>query len=394
MAFASRKLQETLRAVHLWLGIVAGLFIVIMGLSGAVIIFRSQIEGIVDPKVTGSAVSDSARPGTANLSAVAKSLEALSPGARIIRVTFPDSADRPLLVQADGVGKKHLELFFDPSSGRALGERHALPWLDWLIDLHQNLFSGKTGRAWTGAIGASLFLLSASGLFSWLAGTRDWKRTLSLPQKGPWRRVNFQGHKWAGLWVNLFLIVVASTGMILAWPKAFENTIRTVMSEPTVVKAKTTVGDRKSKKPLLPLEEYVRTATAALPDGVVRELRLPSKGGNPVSLTVWEFGDLRGKGLNVVTLDPASANVISVERASAAPHSVRLVELANGIHKTELGGLPVKIAWSLLGLLPALLFVSGVGIWWQRRQAGKKRSPVRVRVQEVDVPEMATLAHK
>jgi uncharacterized iron-regulated membrane protein len=371
VAFGNRKLQDALRVAHLWLGIAAGLFIVMMGLSGTIIIFRSRIEASVAPKIAHENAS------APSLSAVAKSLDAFRPGAKITRVTFPDTSDGPLLVQADSAGQKHMLLYFDPSTGQALGEKPTLAWLDWLVDLHQNLLSGKTGRAWAGLIGVALLLLSASGLFSWLAGARDWKRSLAVPQKGPWRRVNFQGHKWAGLWTNVLLIVVSFTGMVLAWPNAFQGAIRTATFEhsavaPTPAASKSTpqaMIEGRSRKSLLPLDEYVRVATVTLPGGVVKELRLPGRGSNTVSLTVRLSGDLRRKGSNIVLLDLASAKVISVERASGAPLSVKFVELANAIHKTELGGLPVQLAWSLLGLAPALLFVSGLGIWWQPTSA-------------------------
>ena len=362
-------MQRALRVVHLWLGIAAGLFIVTMGLSGTVIIFRSRIEASVAPKTAHATTA------AASLSAVAKSLDTLRPGAKITRVTFPDTADGPLLVQADSAGKKHLLLYFDPSTGQALGEKPTLAWLDFLVDLHQNLLSGKTGRAWAGLIGAALFLLSVSGLFSWLAGARDWKRTLAIPQKGPWRRVNFQAHKWAGLWTNVLLIVVSFTGMVLAWPDAFERAIRTTTFEHAAFGPAPAAPTLAKRKSLLPLDEYVRAATAALPGGVVKELRLPARGSNPVSLTIRLSTDLRRKGSNIVLLDPASAKVISVERASAAPLSVKFVELANAIHKTELGGLPVQLAWSLLGLAPALLFVSGLAIWWRRRSVRRVLAP-------------------
>ncbi len=233
MALANRKLQDALRVAHLWLGIAAGLFIVTMGLSGTVIIFRSRIEASVAPKTAHTTTVESA-----SLSAVAKSLDTLRPGARITRVTFPDTADGPLLVQADGGGRKGMLLYFDASTGQALGEKRTLAWLDWLVDLHQNLLSGKTGRAWAGLIGVALLLLSSSGLFSWLAGSRHWKRTLAMPQKGPWRRVNFQAHKWAGLWTNTLLIVVSFTGMVLAWPDVFQWAIRTATFEHTAAAPK------------------------------------------------------------------------------------------------------------------------------------------------------------
>ena len=380
MQFQNRYAQQVLRQVHLWLGLVAGLFIVMMGLSGFALVYRIRLERAAEPRIADRA------PGAMPLSldVIATRLASTHPGAKIGRIVFPETAAGPLLVSADLKDTKRAQIFFDPATGQDLGEKRSIAWLDWIADLHQNLLLGKTGRALTGVIGVALLLLSASGVLSWLAGTRDWKRSLSLPQPGPWRRVNFQTHRWAGLWINALLIVISSTGIVLAWPSIFQGAAMPVQAGAQ--------PGRGAHKPLLSLDEYIRAATAAIPHGVVREMRLASRGANSVSIAIWTQGDIRPKGGNTVLLDPASARVISVERASAASLSVKFVELANAIHKTELGGLPLQVPWSLLGFAPALLFVSGVGIWWQRRQTGRT-AVVRERIKPEAVGER-TLVHK
>jgi uncharacterized iron-regulated membrane protein len=47
------------------------------------------------------------------------------------------------------------------------------------------------------------------------------------------------------------------------------------------------------------------------------------------------------------------------------------------IHYGQFGGLPIKIAWALLGLTPTLLFVSGLIAWNlpRKRQPAKVASP-------------------
>jgi uncharacterized iron-regulated membrane protein len=189
--------------------------------------------------------------------------------------------------------------------------------------------------------------------------------------------------------------------MVLAWPDAVQRAIRAVTGEvprDTALRqnaaAPIQAGGRTKRglhKPLRALDEYVRAAAAAIPGGVVREVRITGRDGNSVSIAIRAPGDIRAKGASTVLLDPASAQVVSVELASAAPYSARFVELANAIHKTELGGLPVQLAWSLLGFAPALLFVSGLGIWWQRR--GAKKRPLLARV-EPDAAGEGILVHK
>ena len=37
------------------------------------------------------------------------------------------------------------------------------------------------------------------------------------------------------------------------------------------------------------------------------------------------------------------------------------------LHFGRFGGLSIRILWVLLGLIPAILFVTGLTAWWQRR---------------------------
>jgi uncharacterized iron-regulated membrane protein len=369
-----------LRSLHQWLGLIAGLFVVIMALSGSVVVFRPMFESSVEPKATAE--------GPANVTLAAQSLEALHPGARIARVIFPETPPEPLLLQAETADQGRVQIFFDPASGAVLGLKKKLPWLDWIADLHQNLLMGKTGRALTGVPGIALLLLSVSGLLSWLAGQRDWKRSLAVPQGGPWRRLNYEAHRWAGLWSNLLLLAVSFTGIVLAFPDTFQQTIHVLAGEPRPLPRP--VPDASAAE-LQPLDEYVRAAAASIPAGVVRELRLPTRNRPTVSVAMWAPGDLRPKGTDVVLLDPSSAKVLSVERSSSLL-SKQFVDLSDAIHKSEWGGLPVKLVWALLGLAPLLLFLSGVQIWWHKRQT-LSRAALRVR-SEHDAPAAETLAHK
>jgi len=348
-------MQRSLRTFHLWLGLVAGIFISIMGISGLLIVFRSDIEGMSAPPVAKQNLG--ARPARGTWLEIERQLSSMNPDAHISRVVFPPSAGGLLLIQTATKDKRRVEFFADAESGKILCVKQPVAWLNWVVDLHQNLLIGKTGRAATGIIGAALLLLSLSGLASWLTGRRDWKRALALPRGGPWQRVNFELHRWPGLWLNLLLIVVSFTGIVLAYPGFFSVEQRSSMS------SRKTRAERGERLQLLSLADYVRAAEGAVAGGVIRELRL--SGG--VSAMLWAPGDLRPKGASLVVLDVASAKILSVQRPGPS-----LVEYANAIHKVELGGLPVKLLWSLSGLLPAFLAVSGGQIWWTRRQAARR----------------------
>jgi uncharacterized iron-regulated membrane protein len=361
MSTPNRALQQTLRSLHLWLGLIGGIFIVMMGLTGVIAVFRPLVENSMAPAVHS-------RDPVSSLAPVELSFAAAHPGARITRVTIPEQSPGLILIQADNNDRRHLEVYFDAASGRELGPHRTVRWIDWAVDLHQNLLMGKTGRSLTGIIGFALLFSAISGLLAWLAGPREWKRGIALPSTGPWRRTNYELHRWAGLWANLLLLAVSFTGIVLAYPDSFQQAVRMVTRE-----RQPTPRNRKMKREaperVLLLDNYVRAAVGAVPGGIVRELRMPSRGSSTVSVYLWAPGDIRPKGGNVVLLSRASAGVLSVNRSTEAPLSQKLVELANAIHKTEVGGVAFKLPWSLLGLLPLLFFVSGVQIWWTRRRS-------------------------
>jgi uncharacterized iron-regulated membrane protein len=373
-------LQRLLRSLHLWLGLIGGLLIVMMGLTGIIAIFRPVIETSMAPRV-------SSREPVSTLTPAEAGFTAAHPEARITRVTIPEQPPGLVLIQADTGDKRHFEAYFDAASGRELGPRREIRWIDWVVDLHQNLLMGKTGRSLTGIIGFALLFSAITGLLAWLAGPREWKRGFVLPSGGPWRRTNYELHRWAGLWANLLLLAVSSTGIVLAYPDSFQQAVRTVTRERQPPRRDRKVkSDRKASEGALPLDNYVRAAVAAVPGGTVREMRMNGRGNSTVSVSLYAPGDIRPKGGNVVVLSRASAGVVSVNRSPEAPLSQKLVELANAIHKTELGGLAVKLPWSLLGLLPLLFFVSGVQIWWTRRQSSLRFNQ-RLKEDGLKVPE-------
>ena len=42
-------------------------------------------------------------------------------------------------------------------------------------------------------------------------------------------------------------------------------------------------------------------------------------------------------------------------------------------NNAEFGGLPVKILWSVLGVTPAVLFVTGLVVWWRPKNRKRRR---------------------
>ena len=168
-------LRRALFQVHMWSGLGVGLYILVISLSGSVLVYRSELRQVFNPE-----------PRIVVPSGDRLSTDALTEAARQI---YPDHQVRvfaepedlahavTMSVNRDGaVAQMH----FDPYTGEELG--HALPFgwraTTWLLDLHDNLLTGETGRSVNGGGAVALTLLSLTGAMIWWPGIRSWSRSL------------------------------------------------------------------------------------------------------------------------------------------------------------------------------------------------------------------------
>jgi uncharacterized iron-regulated membrane protein len=210
-----------------------------------------------------------------------------------------------------------------------------------------------------------LFVLAATGMSLWLIGARKWRAWVSVRPQGGSRRFHFELHRATGLWSYALLTVVTFTGIGLAYPDTFRNALQQMTGSPAAKKA-----PRVSESAgMRPLDEYIDTAAHAMPDGVPTELRLPENAKSPVDLRLRRPGDLSLSG-NRVYLDPSSGKILALNREVDQPLATRIFAAFAPIHYGEFGGLPSKVLWAFLGLLPTVLFVTGLITWW--RPSGRK----------------------
>ena len=111
-----------------------------------------------------------------------------------------------------------VELFLADGAGRNLGDSALIAWI---LDLHDNLLAGETGRTING-IGASLLLILAiTGAFIWWPGIGNWRRSLAIDLRSNWKGLNWNLHSVLGIWFLMFLLLWGVTGIYLSFPEAF-----------------------------------------------------------------------------------------------------------------------------------------------------------------------------
>jgi uncharacterized iron-regulated membrane protein len=372
------RLRPATRWLHTWGGITLGAVVSVICLTGSLIVFRQEIEKVRWPRNSPAA----AVSHQWSLDSAVREIDRILPGALVTRVQFPASPNDPYVFQARASDKQTHRLVVDASTGQVLGELQQTTWLVWVIDLHRNMLAGKSGRQIVGGVGILWAVLGATGLLLWVLGGGRWHAWVRV-RSGGTRRFNFDLHRVSGLWALLFIVVASFTGVGLSYPQTLRKALEAVTGRPASMQpprlAKTAKPQTRS------LDKYLANGRAAMPDGTPMEMRMPESAKAAVYLRLRRAGDLLPAGSNRVFLDPASGRALSTEVAANWPLGIQLFQSLQPIHYGEFGGLPVKILWSFLGVTPALLFVTGLLVWWRPNKPGLRRQAYK-EARAFDIP--------
>ena len=127
---------------------------------------------------------------------------------------------RPSASGCDRGGDSKVRLF-DPRSGADVGpwKPFGLAVVDWIANLHDNLFAGPVGRT-VNLFGAIVtVLLAATGLTVWWPGVERWHRSLVLRRGVGWKRFVWDLHGVIGFWSFAFILVFGLSGIYLCAPE-------------------------------------------------------------------------------------------------------------------------------------------------------------------------------
>jgi uncharacterized iron-regulated membrane protein len=354
-------LRRAMFQIHLWAGIVLSLYVVVIALSGAILVFEDELTGATLPR--GLNAWDPSR--TVPIPEVMRRFIEAHPSCKASLLVTPYPAVPAFQIRAVDAGHRELGFVVDPISGEVLSQPRT--WVEWVHDLHAYLLLGSAHGEQANGVGAAiLLLLSVTGFFLWWPGIRNWSRGFRVSLRSHWRRINFDTHLAIGIWTLAFVTWWSISGVYFAWYEPLEAAINAVFPVRAML-----------SPPLPPLAPHtgapatlaatVAAAQQASPHGRLFAIYNPSL----TEPTVFIEMDLRDPGnfahRDLITIETSSARVLTVW------HYGTNITLGDWIlwsmfalHFGTVWGLPIKILWSLLGVSLAVLSITGLIMYWNR----------------------------
>ncbi len=200
--------RRLLLQAHLYAGLTAGVFLIVLSLTGAVLVFENELNAIVNPQLL------KVRPAGQELAweTVRQKVEKQEPAWRVQRIYLPAADDDSTYVRliSRKTGRTR-EMYADQYSGKVLGDKLQGNQLIWKIhELPINLGAGLAGSRIVVWSSVALLCLACSGIVLW------WRRKIF---RFHWNmrpaRVNYDLHRTLGFWSSIAMLGFAVTGINL-----------------------------------------------------------------------------------------------------------------------------------------------------------------------------------
>ena len=343
---------------HRYLGLLIGLLLILIGLTGSLLIFEREIENYAIARQFGSVIP---QEQTISIDLITKIARSTYPDWDIQYLKWSKNSQQPLTLRMteretnpniymDG---DH-QVFIDPYTGEVLGDRvERYTYYRFLLNLHYRLFiPGDMGVYITGIAGLLLLIISATGIYLW----PGWRRLVSgfkIKIKASVKRANYDIHKVVGIIAAVFLLIIALTGVCWNFEGITYPVINAVTFSPETEEIK--IPQPQPGQNMAKPSVILARAQKALPKMDLEFFSYPYKETDPFYLY--------GINEETVTVNPYTAEVLTVEFPQQMTLGDRVTNSFFPLHNGAFGGLPTRILYVFIGLSPTVLFLTGLNMY-------------------------------
>ncbi|OYZ15848.1 MAG: hypothetical protein B7Y35_07265 [Sphingomonadales bacterium 28-64-96] len=350
-------MRTALSLIHRWLGGLVGLGLAILGLSGALLLWKPWWV----------AVQMVPREATrAETLAIIKTAEGLGAG----HVTLPSAEF--------GVAQAGL-----PRGGGAYIAHDGSLLTLWsslwdrpetlLFDLHHHLLMGHTGELISGWLGLAAILFVITGFILWLPTRRtfQWR---ALPARLT-RPAILRHHRDLGVVLGLPILFSAATGALIVLKPLAETIFGPLSVAESVTQGQ--VGPPEPVEMTAPnWPALLATAQQQVPDGEARIIVWPKAPGGAVQLRLRRPAEWHPNGRTTLWL-AGDGTLLMVRDPQGAPLAVKAQNALYPLHATRLSGSPLtsslRVILTVAGIGLALMGSLAVASFWTGFKTGNKR---------------------
>lgn len=388
------------RRIHLYLGLLAGIVIMISCVTGAILVFEEELQHAFHKDRYYVTPADNRLPLSqlvANLQQQQKvkisNIKTYNDATRSVEIVFTDPSKKPggdkqlQAKQADvkkpagqkpqaGSTEARKTAFIDPYTGKVLEiYSYQDSFFYTVFALHRWLLGGDTGKLITGISTLIFLFIIITGIILWWPKTKKiLLHRLKIKTTAGWKRTNHDLHVVLGFYCAIFLFVFAFTA--LAWSfEWFNDGIYSVTNSSQEMPKPPKSATPETKA--ISVDNIYQNVHAKVNDAVFYNISLPKDSAGVFSVNLLPQNAPHETASDTYYFDQYTGGFVKAFRFSDRNTGQKIRATFKPVHVSSIFGLPSKIIGCIVCLLGASFPVTGI-IMWINRNKKKRRKAVKL----------------
>jgi len=375
-AVKASAVYRTLWRWHFYAGLFCIPFILTLAISGAIYLFKPQLDALVDRPYQQLAVADERSSANAQIAAALKAF----PGSHFVNYQLPQRESDAVVITLLNHGVQRL-VYINPYTLEPL---HSINVDDQFVQqvrtFHGELLAGNPGSILVELAGCWAIVLILTGLYLWWPRNGRGLAGVLYPRFRQGRRTFWRDlHAVTGIWLSAFALFLLVSGLpwTLVWGTAFKE-LRQLGQQPvqhdwTLSRAQEHHHSAGATDLHIDLSEALLHGAVAL-NLAPPVLLLPSR-ENPAIWKVQSQHQNRPLRANA-WLEQSTGKVVRSESFAQRPLLDRVIGIGVAAHEGQLFGWFNQLLGVLTALGLVLMSLTGLVLWQRRRPAAGLGAPV------------------
>ncbi|NOS89184.1 MAG: PepSY domain-containing protein [Methylococcaceae bacterium] len=375
--------------VHLYLGLVAGAILSVVGLTGSILVFYEELQELLNAEQIAISAPPAADQHRHSLDEIIAAAETAKPkGSQLFSVYYPRKHEvayklmyfvRDASLSNNGNG---YYVFVNPYTAQVTGVQFwyftdgrywGIPLVSFIMQLHYCLLLGDNGVIIVGVLAALAIISVLTGLILWWPLTGKFAKAFTFKRRASATRFNFDLHKTVGVYLTIVLLPVLFSGLYFNLTDRVNIVLKQLapISRNNPWSGLAAADFKATPQPTAVSYSQIENAVQSLsPSGRLWLLYAPSDKQGVFIVQKRDADELSPFiGYRDFAIDPYSGKVLASYQSGTGSYGDVFLDWQWPLHSGQAFGWTGRILVFLSGLACPVLFITGVIRWLQKRKA-------------------------
>lgn len=346
-------LSKRIYWTHQWCGLLAGLFIMLLGITGSILVFHEEL-GSLEHKDLWKVSSQE----TVSIDNAYKTIIQKYQHWEIRLQRFSNDPTETLIFSLRRP-QQQLMIFSHPSSGEILKVVDSDKTLvTWILRFHYSLHANLIGEILVFIFGLCYITSLVSGFIIYRkAILKVFLFQIRFNKKNK-AALASSLHRYTGVWALVLNLIIVISGILISYEIVSKG-----------LKKNKASSSIEAPEIEFSIDHTLKILDQKYPEFQPSYIRFPSENENPLIIQgkIAEQAFYFSRFYNSVPVNAFTGITGELIRAESANSSTKLSSIIRAVHFVEFGNFPVKLLFCLAGLTPAILSITGFILWKRKR---------------------------